>query len=273
MSSGGLTADDISYVTTYATEVLKSFGEEFKAVTDRFKGGQILLGRFGAAIESVLKNGWEYLSAVNEAHNELCVASALLADAKSRCAWLEYEPLLPGCAKTIDFRATAANGQVVYVDVKTIKPKRTDRWDQFERATAEQWFPESVHVLLSEKGLGGEIWHGWFTARDRMLQHSLELEQKISSYLSKEENALFVLALCGDGFDWHVSHLEDFVAFYSTGVYRWDDSFSQAERKDMADKNVHLDRTISRFAYFERKQAEIRPKRVIWGVRPPRDGF
>jgi len=28
-----------------------------------------------------------------------------------------------GCARTIDFRATADTGQIVYIDVKTIKPR------------------------------------------------------------------------------------------------------------------------------------------------------
>ena len=51
---------------------------------------------------------------MDEAHNEICVASALLANQELRFVRLEYEPPLPGSAKTIDFRATAENGQIVY---------------------------------------------------------------------------------------------------------------------------------------------------------------
>lgn len=101
----------------------------------------------------------------------------------------------------------------------------------------------------------------------------MELEQKIADAGLASDNVISVLALCGDGFRWHQDQLEDFVAFYSTGVYRADDSFSQVERKYMTDKKILLKRTISRFAYFQRKQGEIRPNRLNWNVRPPRDPF
>jgi hypothetical protein len=186
---------------------------------------------------------------------------------------LEYEPPLPGCGRTIDFRAMADNGQIAYVDVKTIKPEDTDRWNQFERARTEGWFPGNVIVGISQQWLGGEIWHAWFAARGRMLEYSLELEQKIAEAGLQADDAIFVLALCSDGFRWHQDQLEDFVAFYSTGAYRADDSFSEVERKYMSDKKISLKRTISRFAYFQRRQGEIRPNRVNWHVRPPRDPF
>ena len=256
----------------YAAEVEKTFGEEFDAAADRFKDGKVLLDRFRDTVESVLKYGRGHFRAVDEAHNELCVASALLANTQLRFKSLEYEPPLPGSAKTIDFRATADDGQVAYVDVKTIKPEDTDRWDQFERATSEGWFPENVIVSISEEWLGGEIWHAWFAARGRMLEYSLELEHKIAE-AGLPDTAIFVLALCGDGFRWHHDQLQDFVAFYSTGVYREDDSFSQVESKYMTDKQISLKRTISRFAYFQRKQGAIRPNRRDWRVRPPRDSF
>lgn len=264
-----LTADDIAWVRTYATEVQRAFGEEFEAAVDRFKDSQVLLDRFNAAIDSVVANGRGHFRTVDEAHNELCIASALLSNTKLRFIRLEYEPPLPGCTKTIDFRATGEDSQIVYVDVKTIKPEDTDRWEQFERAKAEGWFPDNVIVGISQEGLGGEIWHAWFAARARMLEYSLELEQKIEEARLQADNAVFVLALCSDGFRWRQDQLEDFVAFYSAGVYRADDSFSQVEGKYMTDKNISLKRTISRFAYFQRKQGEIRPNRVNWHVRPP----
>lgn len=222
-------ADDIAWVNDYAAEVLKIFGKEFGEAADRFKDGQVLLDRFSAAIATVLKNGRGHFRAVDEAHNELCVVSALLANTKLKFIRLEYEPPLPGCAKTIDFRATADSGQIAYVDVETIKPGDTDRWEQFERARAEGWFPENVVVGLSRHWLGGEIWHAWFAARARM--YSLEMEQKIEEAGLAADNGIRVLALCGDGFRWHQDQLEDFVAFYFRGVYHGDDSFALVERK------------------------------------------
>jgi hypothetical protein len=268
-----LSADDIAWVKAYATEVQNTFEPEFNVAAGRFKDGKVLLDRFNTAIESVLKNGKGHFRAVDEAHNELCIASALLSNTKLKFIRVEYEPLLAGCAKTIDFRATAENAQIVYVDVKTIKPEDTDRWEQFERAKAEGWFPDNIIISISQEWLGGEIWHAWFAARARMLEYSLELEQKIAAAGLQVDSANFVLALCGDGFRWHQDQLEDFVAFYTTGAYRADDSFSIVERKHMTDKKISLKRTISRFAYFQRKQGEIRPNRVNWHVRPPGDPF
>jgi hypothetical protein len=267
------TTDEFEWAKSYAAEVQKTFGQEFEAAADRFKNGQTLLDRFNAAIETVLKNGRGHFRAVDEAHNELCIASALLSNKQLKFVRLEYEPPLPGCARTIDFRATADNGQIAYVDVKTIRPEDTDRWDQFERARREGWFPENVIVGISQQWLGGEIWHAGFAARARMLEYSLEPEQKIQEAGLQADNAIFVLALCGDGFRWHQDQLEDFVSFYSTGAYRADDSFSQVESKYMSDTKISLKRTISRFAYFQRKQGEIRPNRINWHVRAPRDPF
>jgi hypothetical protein len=117
---------------------------------------------------------------VDEAHNELCVASAILANEKPHTARLEYEPPLQDCKKSIDFRATAEDGSLNYVDVKTIKPLSKDRWDQYEKAREEKWLPENVHVILEKEWLGGEMWHSMFAARGRMLEYALELEAKIA---------------------------------------------------------------------------------------------
>jgi hypothetical protein len=268
-----LTEDDIAWVKAHAAEVTQTFGAEFAAAGDRFKEGQVLLDRFGNAIESVLKNGIGHFRAVDEAHNEMCIAAALLENTRLRFIRLEYEPPIPDCTKTIDFRATAEGGLTAYIDVKTIKPQPCDRWDQFEKAMKEGWIADNVHVAISEEWLGGEIWHAWFAARSRMLEYALELEQKIAEGGLAAENVLFVLALCGDGFHWHEDGLEDFVSFYYSGVHRADDAFSRVELRYMSDKKITLNRTISRFAYMKRPQSQIRQARLNWNVRPPGDPF
>jgi hypothetical protein len=53
-----------------------------------------------AAIDSVVKQGRAYFRAVDEAQNELCIASAVLRNKDVRFIRVEYEPPLPGCAKT-----------------------------------------------------------------------------------------------------------------------------------------------------------------------------
>lgn len=84
---------------------------------------------------------------------------------------------------------------------------------------------------------------------------------------------LFVLALCSDGFHWQQDGLEDFASFYYSGVHRGDDAFSNAEMKYISGKKITLNRAISQFAYMKRPQSQIRPARLNWNVRPPRDPF
>ena len=91
-NSLNLTADDIEWARAHADAVTVAFESEFNAAADRFKEGQLLLDRFNAAIETALKNGRGHFSAVDEAHNEICIASALLANSRLRFIRLEYEP-------------------------------------------------------------------------------------------------------------------------------------------------------------------------------------
>lgn len=261
--------DEIEWLNAYADEVLEVFRTRFERASDRFKTPQLLFDRIASAVTAVKANGWSLFSAIDEAHNELCIASALLESKEPEFTCLKYEPPLHGCAKSIDFLATTDDLKV-YVDVKTIKPVATDRWEQFERAQAEEWFPDNVNIMLKKEWLGGELWHSMFAARSRMLEYSLELEQKIAEGNLPEGNTLFVLALCGEGFYWHEDKLEDFVSYYYSGAHRGDDPFSKAETRYIQHKNISIDKTISRFAYMQRPQGDVLPKRLNWNVQPPR---
>ena len=270
MSGRTLTADEIQTVEDYRAEVMKTYGAIFAEAADRFPGSEPLLRRFNAAVDSVLRGS--SFRAVDEAHNELCIARALLLNTKPRFASLAYEPSLVGCAKTIDFRAVSVEGLTVFVDVKTIKPEPKDRWKQFERAQREGWFPQNMIVGLSKEWMGGEMWHQMFAVRARMLEYTLELETKIRECgLTGQENTLFLLAFCGAGFHWHVSQLEDFVQFYRNGRHRSDDPFAKVESYFMEEENVTLDRTVMRFACMRRRQFELFPASLNWNVKGPAD--
>lgn len=266
-----LTEEDIAWVKAYEKEVCDVFADIFGGAKDRFKDGDRLLKRFSATIEELLKNGRGLFRAVDEAHNELCVAAAILQNGNPKFQTLEYEPALGGCPKSIDFRAKDADGLTLFVDVKTIKPVAKDRWEQFERACKEGWLPDNVKLLFSKEWLGGELWHNTFAARGRMLEYALELEQKIAECKLQAENTFFVLMLCGEGFYWHEDELEDFVAFYFTGTHRSDDPFAKAEVQYMGEKRLQLAKTISRFACMRRPQGDVHKKRLNWNVRPPVD--
>jgi hypothetical protein len=260
--------EEIEWLNAYADEVQEAYRTRFENASDRFKTPQPLLNRFTSAVDAVKANGWSLFRAVDEAHNELCTASAILENQELQFTCLEYEPSLHGCAKSIDFLATFGDLKM-YVDVKTIKPVATDRWEQFEKSQAEGWLPGNVNIMFEKEWLGGELWHNMFAARSRMLEYSLELEQKIAEGNLSEGNTLVVLALCGEGFYWHQDQLEDFVSFYYSGAHRGDDPFSKSEARHVQDKHIAIAKSISRFACMRRSQGDVLLKRLNWNVQPP----
>ncbi len=158
----------------------------------------------------------------------------------------------------------------MHVDVKTIAPVPKDRWEQFEKAQMEKWFRTMSTSDYRRRGWASEIWHGWVAGRGRMLEYTLELEQKIrEGGLRGREKTSFILALCGTGFHWHESQLEDFADFYRSGWYRSDDNFAKMEARFIAEQKLVLERTVTGFAYMERKTTAILPVAMHWNVRGP----
>lgn len=262
--------EEISRVKTYASDVLSVFRAQFSDAANRFSSSEPLLRRFAREINNVLANGSSYFHAVDEAHNELCIASALLLNSTPRFSRLAYEPLIAGCAKTIDFRAISDDGLTVFVDVKTIEPGGKDRFDQYQKALRENWLPHRVNLILPPQYYGGEEWHNMVAARSRMLEHTLEFEEKIDSGKLKANNTVLVLAFCANSFSWHESELEDFVSFYFTGIHRPDDPFSSMEAKHINEGKIALARTISRFAYMFRPRFDSDCSKLNCDVQPPK---
>lgn len=263
-----LAQEDADWINGYATAVAGAFTAKFRADC-RFPDWPRLMNRFAKAVSAVLKHGFPTFSAVGEAQNELCIADALLAYENPRFARLDYEPRLDGSAKSIDFRATAEEGRTLFVDVKTIQPKAKDRWDQFCEANEAKWFPDNASVVLSKSGLGGEIWHSTFAARDGMLKYTLELERKIADAgLAGREGTSVILALCGSGFHWREAQLEDFVAFYRTGRHLGDDSLAKIESDCIEREKISLTRSIAGFACMRRCQVST-DYTLNWNVQPP----
>lgn len=254
----------------YRMQVTTTFGELLARETSRFPDGHRLLRRLNETVDQALTGS--PFRMVSEAHNELCIARALLLNKAPRFASLAYEPVLTGCVKSIDFCGVSADGLTVFVDVKTIMPEPKDRWEQFERARTENRFPDNHIVGLFKEWMGGEIWHGWFAGRARMLEYTLELEEKIrDSDLKRRKDTVFILAFCGTGFHWHESHLEDFADFYRSGRYRSDDSFAEMEAHFMKEQKLCLERTVTAFACMHRKRTAVLPTSMHWNVRGPVD--
>ena len=120
-----------------------------------FPDGGRLLDRLQSARDAVCSIGWSEWHALDEIHNEICVALAVLALTKQELESLQSEPPLPCTTSTIDFLATTRDGQRYYVDVKTISPKSQDRWEQYAKAQQKGWLPSQNIVHLQKEWLGG----------------------------------------------------------------------------------------------------------------------
>lgn len=104
-----LTERDIKWLEQYRNEVATRFKTFFDGSQDRFDGGERLLRRFDEALESVRQGG--SFRAVDAAHNELCIARALLLDTDPQFSEIRYEPPLTGSAKSIDFQSKSGGSE------------------------------------------------------------------------------------------------------------------------------------------------------------------
>jgi hypothetical protein len=225
------------------------------------------LDRFRSSVEALRQQPTgAALGALEACHNELSAAEELLAFQAPPFSLIEYEPPLPGGDQRIDFRATN-DVAVWFIEVKTIRPELKDRWEQYEKVVHAGHIADNVMIHFEKEWLGGKLWHQKFAARGRMLEYSLDFEDRIRMGGVDSPRNGFVLALFSDGFAWHEDELEDFVAFYRTGRHRLDDGLAKMEQHAL--KGKILTRRISTFAYFCRPAFEARPTVVHWNVRPP----
>ncbi len=260
-------AADIAWLHEYRANTLAYFLPRFKVFAPRFAHGETLLDRVAKAVEEVIAQGRDYFPVVDEAHNEVCVADAILADSSTTDAELLYEPPLPNTDKTIDFALREADGRLTLIDVKTIKPRPRDRWEQYERALKEGWLPKNVQFILEQEWNGGELWHTAFASRSRFLEYTLELEKKLASASYGEVVRRQILMFCGEGFNWRQDELADFVAYYRSGLHRPDDPFSLAEARHVETNAIAFHRSISSFGCLDRRQGDVAPRRINWHVQ------
>lgn len=267
---------------------LASQGERFSSYDDllrkfRIPSTQIIDEQYQSAGDL---QQWQMFKKLIENHNELCVAYHILFQQKdSRFVNLEYEPKTQSTSKRIDFRATTDADISIWIEVKTIHPDnrwlraqgQRDKenelekrdWEQYQRW--QQYFPPMASLVISRDADGPDIWHDKTAARTHMLEYALEFEERIAE-LSIDTKNKFILTFVGNGFDWRLDELEDFVAFYKIGKHLPGDVLQDIEAHDIKVKNIALARSINRFAYFQRREVSVQPEIVIWNVKPPVHG-
>jgi hypothetical protein len=225
-----------------------------------------LLGRLTEAVEAWENKKVQRATGITEAVNELLVAKSLLQGAE--CDRVEYEPALERTERTIDFLLHNKRGQRIYYDVKTVHPDDADAWGLYERAKTEGWLAPGTDFVAEKEWMGPQLFHYAVTARDRFIEHTLALEQKIR-HVSTHENTHFRMVFCSDRFRWHRDELEDFADLYFTGHCAWD-HFAKMQEHSMGEKKQAFERTIHGFCYFERAQRRPEPTAFVCDVRVPR---
>ena len=256
------------WVIEYIEEVKLYFAKAFMQHESRFPKWQACVKKYTDKYDEIISTSKRSVSALEEIHNELCIADALLAINNPHLDLIDYEPALPNCSKTIDYKYTA-EGASIYVDVKTIAPKTINALDKYIDIKNKKLIAPNNEFILDQDYMGGEIWHSFFAARGRMLEYTLELEKKIDESKLGFEGNIFLLALCGAGGNWHVDQLEDFIHYYRSGQHRYDDDFSLMERHYIKQKGISFTRRIAKFVYLERSLGYVVPKKMIWNVTPP----
>jgi hypothetical protein len=231
---------------------------------DIFPSRSTLINRYHASANRVLQEGFSNLRAFYEVHNEVCTAAVLLEE--SAVKRVDYEPQINNCKKRFDFHISIADGSVRIIEVKTIHPISKDDWAKYKAATEKGLFPENTYLLLNDEWLGGELYHNSYAARGKMLDYTIEMEEKIESCFKDLKEKVTFLVFFTDGFDWHLDELEDFVFFYRSGRHFPGDPFAAMEDDFIKKEGIDLKKVIHYFACFRRPKTEIRPNKIIWNV-------
>lgn len=259
---------DYELVEKFLREVESEILPSISAGATRLQGHQKLLANYYAARDAWQSRSVDHVQDITAAVNELCVARRILDDNKVESA--SYEPQLESTGKTIDFLVCLVGSDArIFYDVKTIQPEGRDKWDNYEKAKNSGWFTSNTHLALERERMGGAIFHDICASRQKFIDYTLELEEKIRP-LSNCERTYFRLIFCGDGFQWRCDHLEDFIDFYFSGHCRVDDTLGAMQTHHMKEKGVNFDRSIHGFCYFERKRSSTAVAAFKFDVHGPR---
>lgn len=257
-----------SLFQNFFDEAERSLISSLEHKKDIFPSSATLLNRYRAAGQHVLKGDFSALRSFHEVHNEVCAAAEVLQD--SNVKRVEYEPTINNCKKKFDFHISMADGLVRLMEVKTIHPISKDDWAKFKAAGEKGLFPNNTYLLLGEEGLGGELYHNSYAARGKMLDYTLEMEDKIESCCKNVEETVTFLVFFTDGFDWHLDELEDFVFFYRSGIHYPGDPFAVMEDDFIKKEGIVLKKVIHYLSYLRRPKNEIRPNKMVWNVSAPK---
>ena len=237
----------------------------------RVEGGSKLWRQYEEARDAYRRGATDFLP-VYERTNEMAAAHVLLSDLTVNDATIAYETPIAADGSLIDFAVSWPHDRTLYVEVKTVHPRTEDseaNWTNYEKRSAHH--PEHVDYIVHENWLGGALYGDSFTARSSFMTYSRQFEERLAA-ANDVRPGEGVLLVCGTGFEWHLSELEDFADFYRLGVHREDDPFAKMEAHALAERSIALRRNIGEFAYIRRPMNRVSPERWFSKVQGPTYG-
>ena len=234
-------------------------------------GGSKLWRQFEDALDAFRRGATDFRP-VYERINEMAAAQVLLADPTLAGAALAYEPPIAADGSLIDFMVSMPDDRTIYVEVKTVHPRTVDgdaSWRKYEQRRVHH--SDQVDYLVRKDWLGGQIYGDSFSARAAFMTYARQFEGRLSA-ASAVRPGQGVLMICGTGFPWHRSELEDFVDFYRSGRHRADDPFAKMEAHALSSGSIALQRNISEIAYLRRAMNRVQAEEWAAKVEGPRLG-
>jgi hypothetical protein len=246
---------DRELLEKFLTLVDQAVVPTIKQAGNRFTRRQSLLDAYQSACETWRDGNVQHIRDIMTRVNELCIAKLMLEDLT--VSQVEYEVPLAGVSKTIDFQVRPVSHPQVrlFYDVKTVQPEEGDAWERYEKAKREGWFMPGTELILEQEWMGREIAHEKFAARQRFIEHALQLEEKIESTADRDQS-YFRLVFCGDGMQWHETELEDFAESYFLGTFQWD-HFARMQTHWLKEHGRPFQRSITGFCAGIRKKPSV----------------
>lgn len=257
----------VSETTEFAAFIAAVRAEYRDAILKRIERGNVLWDEFETLAKAVLADPNRDDRPISEKVNELVVAKLLIDDPDIKGP-IRYEPDILPDGRRIDFVIERAKDNI-YVEVKTVHPRSRDNealWEKYLKL--RELHPPNVKFIVDQDFMGAALYANSYASRSHFFDYTRSFEDRLAAAKAIKPGP-GILIICGTGFAWNRSELEDFADFYLTRVHRGDDPFRLMELEAIKRKKIELKRNIDHFGCLMRHTEMVKPQSFTWPVRGP----